>query len=117
MKGQRGARLSSEFQKNITAAISGELRNRYPQLSAIISVTGADIAPDLKTARIYLSIFDTDEQKRQLSFDIIKENAGFIRHILSEQMTIRYVPVLTFILDVSAEYGAHIDEILNNLND
>ncbi|MCD7729079.1 MAG: 30S ribosome-binding factor RbfA [Clostridia bacterium] len=115
MKGQRGARLASEFQKEITSIISRDLRNKYPSISAIISVTGADVAPDLKTAKIYLSIFDTDEQKRQQSFEIIKENSGFIRHELSSRMTIRTVPVLTFIFDVSAEYGSHIDDILKNL--
>ncbi|MCD8041285.1 MAG: 30S ribosome-binding factor RbfA [Clostridia bacterium] len=115
MKGQRGARLASEFQKEITQIISRDLRNKCPSLSAIISVTGADIAPDLKTAKIYVSIFDTDEQKRQSSFETIKENAGFIRHELSGRMDIRTVPVLTFILDVSAEYGTHIEEILKKL--
>lgn len=116
MKGLRGERLASEFQKAIYEVISRRLRDRVPGLSAIISVTGADVAPDLKTAKIYLSIFDKDEQKKLASFETIKENAGFIRHELSGMLRIRTVPVLTFILDGSMEYGAHIDEILGKLN-
>ena len=95
--------------------ISRRLRDRVPQLSAIISVTGADVAPDLKTAKIYVSIYDTSEEKKLASFETIKENAGFIRHELAGMLRIRTVPALTFILDGSMEYGAHIDEILNKL--
>ncbi len=115
MKGLRGERLASEFQKAVYEVISRKLRDRNPQLSAIISVTGADVAPDLKTAKIYVSIFDPSEEKKLASFEIIKENAGFIRHELSHMLRIRSTPALTFILDGSMEYGAHIDEILNKL--
>ncbi|HIU00473.1 MAG TPA: 30S ribosome-binding factor RbfA [Candidatus Coproplasma excrementavium] len=115
MKGLRGERLASEFQKAVYEVISRRLRDRVPQLSAIISVTGADVAPDLKTAKIYVSIYDTSEEKKLASFETIKENAGFIRHELAGMLRIRTVPALTFILDGSMEYGAHIDEILNKL--
>ena len=40
----RGDRLSGEFQKEISAVISNKLKNVYPELSTIISVTSADIA-------------------------------------------------------------------------
>ena len=115
MKGLRRERLASEFQKAVYEVISRRLRDRVPQLSAIISVTGADVAPDLKTAKIYVSIYDTSEEKKLASFETIKENAGFIRHELAGMLRIRTVPALTFILDGSMEYGAHIDEILNKL--
>ena len=117
MKGLRGERLSGEFQKQISEVITRRLRDREPSLSQIISVTGADIAPDLKTAKIYISIYDKDEARKNASFGIIKQNAGFIRHELSRAMYLRTVPVLTFILDGSMEYGAHIDEIINKLEE
>lgn len=116
MKGLRGERLNSEFQKAVYEVISRRLRDRVPSLSAIISVTGADVAPDLKTAKIYVSIYDSSEERKLASFNTIKENASFIRHELSHMLRIRTVPALTFILDGSMEYGAHIDEILNKLD-
>ena len=116
MKGQRGERLAGEFQKEISAIISRDLRNKYPDLSAIISVLSADIAPDLKSAKIFISIYDTDTARRDNTFAIIKENAGFIRHALSKTMRIRTVPELRFVLDGSMEYGAKIDKILSGLN-
>lgn len=115
MKGIRGERLAGEFQKEISCVISGKLRSKYPELSAIISVTAADVAPDLKSAKIYVSIYDTDKARAQNSFDIIKENAGFIRHELARVMNIRTMPELRFIVDGSMEYGERIDKILTDI--
>lgn len=116
MKNSRGERLSGEFQKEISSVISTKLRNRFPEMSAIISVTEADVAPDLKSAKIYISVFDTDDTRSRNSFEIIKNNAGYIRHELSKVMHVRTIPELRFHLDESMEYGAKIDKILNGLD-
>ena len=116
MKNSRGERLSGEFQKEISSIISNKLRNKFPELSAIISVTEADVAPDLKSEKIFISIFDTNEEKSKNSFNIIKQNAGFIRHELSQIMHLRTIPELRFHLDESMEYGAKIDKILSGLD-
>lgn len=115
MKGLRGERLASQFREEIYNVISNDLRNRYPQLSAIISVVSADVAPDLKSCKVYVSIYDTDGAKRQASFEIIKENAGHIRYRLSQVLRIRTVPELRFILDESMEYGDKIDKLLKTI--
>ena len=111
MKGLRGERLASQFREEIYRVIATKLRNRYSSLSAIISVTQADVAPDLKTAKVYVSIYDPDTAR----FKILKENAGFIRHELSQVLHLRTVPELSFILDGSMEYGAKIDKIIESL--
>ncbi len=114
MKSLRGERLSSQFREEIYSVINRQLRNRYA-LSTIISVTEADVAPDLKSAKIYISIFDPDENKKKASFDVIKQNAGFIRHELAATLHIRTVPELRFHMDESQEYGARNDSIINDL--
>lgn len=105
MKGVRGERLAGEFQKEIYNIINNKLRAKEPSLSVIISVTGADVAPDLKSAKVFISVYDADKERAEKSFEIIKENAGFIRRELSRVMTLRTVPELRFILDASMEYG------------
>ena len=116
MKGVRGERLGGEFQKEISSVISGKLRAKVGGLSAIISVTEADVSPDLKSAKIFISVFDTDEVRSEYTFKAIKENAGFIRHELSRVMHIRTIPELRFIKDESMAYGEKIDKILSDLN-
>ena len=115
MKGLRGERLASQFREEIYRVIATKLRNRYSSLSAIISVTQVDVAPDLKTAKVYVSIYDPDTARKDASFKILKENAGFIRHELSQVLHLRTVPELSFILDGSMEYGAKIDKIIDSL--
>ncbi len=115
MKSIRGERLGGEFQKEISNIISLKVRANYPSLSAIVSITEADIAPDLKSAKIYVSIYDTDKARAQNSFEILKENAGFIRRELSKVMRLRTVPEIRFIKDESMAYGEKIDKIISDL--
>lgn len=115
MKGLRGERLASQFREEISAVISTKLRNKHPELSAIISVTQADVAPDLKSAKIFVSIYDPDGERKRVSFEILKQSSGFIRYELSKVLHIRYVPELQFVLDGSMEYGAKIDKLLEGL--
>ncbi len=115
MKGLRGERLSSQFREEIYNVISTDLRNKHPELSAIVSVISADVAPDLKSCKVYISIFDTDNDRRRNSFAVICDNAGYIRHALSKVLRIRTVPELRFILDDSMEYGEKIDKLLRQI--
>lgn len=116
MKTRRSLRVSGEFRKEISAIISSKLRSKYPGLSAIISVTEADVSADLKSADVYISIYDNNAEKRRDSFEIIVQNAGFIRHELSSVMRTRTVPELRFRLDNSMEYGEKIDKLLSELD-
>ncbi|MDD6995831.1 MAG: 30S ribosome-binding factor RbfA [Candidatus Borkfalkiaceae bacterium] len=116
MKVSRTARLNGEYQKEISAIIAGKLKNRDPRLTGLISVTEADVAPDLKTANIYVSVFSASEEKKKLDFAILKENAAFIRHELSKVMRMRTVPALTFKMDESMEYGSKMDELFKKIH-
>ncbi len=115
MKISRTSRLNGEFQKEISAVISRDLKDREPSLSGVISVTEADIAPDLKTAKIYISIYGSEEQREE-SFSVISDNAGFIRHCLAQRMRIRTIPSLTFYWDGSMEYGSKMDRLLSSVH-
>lgn len=112
---KRTDRLNSEFQKEIAAILSGALKDKEPGLKGIISVTEADVAPDLKTAKIYISVYADAEQKER-SLAIVRENAGFVRRELAKVMRMRTVPLLTFIEDGSMEYGSKMDELFAKLH-
>lgn len=117
MKVSRTSRLNGEYQKEISSIISGKLKNRDPRLTGLISVTEADVAPDLKTANIYVSIFSPSEEAKKLDFQILKENAPFIRHELAQVMRMRTVPALTFKIDGSMEYGSKMDELFRKIHE
>lgn len=115
MKGIRGERLSSQFREEIYAVIATDLRNKYPEMSAIISIVNADVAPDLKSCKVFVSIYDPSEERKQATFKTLVENAGYIRHKLSKILSIRTVPELRFTLDGSMEYGNKIDKLLKEI--
>ena len=115
MKKERRDRVDSEYRKEISAVISGALKNKEPRLKGIVSVTAADVAPDFKTAKIYVSVYAKTREEEEETFALIQENAGFIRHELSLVMRTRTVPSLTFVSDGSMAYGAKMDSILSDL--
>ncbi len=115
MKVSRTSRLNGEYQKEISELLR-RLKDRRPDLKGLVSVTEADVAPDLKTAKIYISIFASSEEEKNRSFEVIKESAGYIRHELAQVMRMRTVPALTFLWDGSMTYGAKMDELFRKLH-
>ncbi len=114
MKVSRTSRLNGEYQKEISVILR-RLKDRAPQVKGMISVTEADVAPDLKTANIYVSIYGVSEEEAKTTFKALQDNAGFVRHELAQVMRMRTVPSLTFRLDGSMGYGSKMDELLKGL--
>jgi ribosome-binding factor A len=79
-------------------------------------VTEVSVAPDLKNAKVLLSIYAKDNQTKKNTFETIRQNAGFIRHELSQVMRMRTVPFLEFFIDDSIEYGAHMDDLFRKIH-
>ncbi len=114
MKVSRTSRLNGEYQKEISVILR-RLKDKAPDLKGLISVTEADVAPDLKTAYVYVSIYGANEADTKRSFEILQQNAGYIRHELAQVMRMRTVPSLTFRMDGSMSYGSKMDEIFKGL--
>ena len=116
MKVSRTSRLNGEYQKEVSEIIR-RLKDKNPNLRGLISVTEMDVAPDLKTAKVYVSIYAKNEEEKQISFSALQECAGQIRHELSQVMKMRTVPALTFLWDGSMTYGAKMDELFKQINE
>ena len=116
MKTARTSRLNGEYQKEISEIIR-HLKDRAPDLKGLVSVTEADVAPDLKTAKVYVSIYAKEEAEKLRSFEVLQENASYIRHQLSQVMRMRTVPAITFLWDGSMTYGAKMDELFKKINE
>ena len=108
-------RINGEMQKSISVTIQNKIKD--PRISGMVSVTKADCAKDLKTAKIYISIYGGTAEEKKASFDAVTASAGFIRRELAADFkAIRTVPQLTFVPDESGEYGERIDSLLAELN-
>lgn len=80
----------------------------------MISVVSVEVTRDLKYAKAHVSIMDS--QRCDDAVKALNSSAGFIRRELGARVKLRYTPEITFVRDTSIEYGAHINDILKNLN-
>ncbi len=104
-------RIDEELKKEISNIISYELKD--PNLTGMISVTKVDTTPDLRFARVYVSMINAKSNKGNLAR--LKKCSGFIRSEVARRVNLRITPELIFIFDESLEYGSRIDSILENI--
>ena len=110
MANYRRGRINDEMQKAL-AEILREVKD--PRVGdAFISVTGVDVTPDLKYAKVYYSAMRGD--KREVAAGL-KSSAGFIRRQVAQRLNLRATPEFTFVEDTSIAYGAHISKLLNSI--
>lgn len=108
-------RVNSELQKQIAAVIAHDLKD--PRLgSGIVSVTKVSTTPDLKFAKVYLSVYAKTEEERLATLETARRSKNFIRNRLKELVQIRLLPDLDFKLDTSVDYGMKIDGILRTID-
>lgn len=107
----RLGRIDEELKKEISNIINYELNN--PNVTGLISVTRVKITPDLKYAKVYVSILNSKNTKN--TFVNLKKSSGFIRTEIAKRINLRITPELIFVLDDSMEYGAKIDQILKDI--
>ena len=112
-KQNRPERLEAEIQKAMHEIITERLKN--PEICGLISVSRVECSRDLTHARVYISIYDKDSEKRQNSFNKINESKGKIRHHLGGMVQTRVVPEIDFIFDNSMEYSKKINKLIKGL--
>ena len=107
----RIGRIDEEYRKELSQIISYELKN--PNVTGMISVTKVKVTPDLKFAKIYVSILNSKNIKETM--EGLKKSSGFVRSELAKRINLRNTPELIFEIDDSMEYGAKIDSILKEI--
>ena len=105
-------RINEELKKEISKIISFELKN--PEITGLISVTKVKITPDLKYAKVYVSLLNSKNEEKTM--EALEQAVGFMRSSIAKSINLRITPELTFEKDNSMEYGMKIDSILKQLN-
>ena len=107
----RMGRIDEQYRKELSQILGYELKN--PNVTGMISVTKVTVTPDLKFAKVYVSILNSKNIKETMAG--LKKSSGFIRSELAKRVNLRNTPELIFELDDSMEYGAKIDSILKEI--
>ncbi|MBQ3968069.1 MAG: 30S ribosome-binding factor RbfA [Lachnospiraceae bacterium] len=108
----KNIRINSEVLKALTVIIRDEVKD--PRIHPMTSVTEADVTPDLKYCKVYVSVLGNDEDKKR-TMEGLKSSASFIRGCLAHTVNLRNTPELTFILDRSMEYGSRMSKMIDEV--
>ena len=111
MSTRRVARVSERIQQDVSELIQREIND--PRLG-FVTVTGVEVSPDLKHARVHVSVLGSDEEERE-SMKVLQRASGFLRRELGDRLELRYIPDLEFQLDRSTRRGVRIGQVLNEL--
>ena len=112
---QRSERISDEFQKALSEAIRTLKDPRVHE--AMVSVTRCEVTGDLRYAKAYISIdflplsVDFDEKL----YAVGRIPGGYLRRECASKIRMRYAPEIVFTLDDSITHGAHINDVLHEL--
>ncbi len=109
MASNRIGRINEEIQRELSTLIRSV---KDPRVTGMISVTAVDTTPDLKFAKIYISVLDKSDCTQVLKG--LKSASGWLRRELGHALNLRYTPELTFVRDDSIDHGAHILDLLRN---
>lgn len=109
----KNTRINFEVKKELSIIISRELKD--PRINSMTTVLDVEVAPDLKTAKVYVSVLG-DEESRESTYQGLKSAAPFLRSQLAKNINLRNTPELTFIMDNSIEYGINMSKLINEVN-
>lgn len=109
----KNIRVNSEVQREMSQIIREEIKD--PRVHPLTSVMEVEVTPDLKFAKIYISVFGTEEEKEK-TMEGLRKSASFARGQLARRMNLRNTPELTFVLDNSIEYGVNMSKKIDEVN-
>ncbi len=110
MASNRIGRINEEIQRELASLIP---TLKDPRVRGLVSITNVDTTPDLRYAKVYVSVLDkgdVDDVIRGL-----KSAGGYLRRELGRSLSLRYTPELVFQRDDSIDKGTHILKLLNDL--
>jgi len=97
MATRRQERVARVVKEATSDAISHHLND--PRIEGLVSVTRVDVAADLRTADVYLSIFGKDCAADNRTFTAIAHAKGRIQSLVADRLQSKFCPVLRFYRD------------------
>ncbi len=111
MPSNRIGRINEEIQREMSSLIRTVKDPRVAD-AGMMSVTAVETTPDLKYAKIYVSVLDKSASAQALKG--LKSATGYLRRGLGQALNLRNTPELTFVRDDSIDKGAHILDMLRD---
>jgi ribosome-binding factor A len=104
-------RVDEAVREVLGDALSKELKD--PRIG-FVTVTDVKTSPDLRHARVYVSVLGTQEEQSD-TIAGLKSAHGFLQRKVAAELRIKNTPELDFFLDETAETGARIDQLIEEV--
>ena len=106
------SRMNGEVQRELSKIISRDIKD--PRIHPMTSVVSVDVTPDLKFAKVFVSVLGNDKDKEKTKKGLASA-ASHIRSLLAKSLNLRNTPELTFFIDDSIEYGVNMSKKIDEL--
>jgi ribosome-binding factor A len=109
MSAGRMRRVDEAVRAVLTDAIAKDLKD--PRVG-FVTVTGVKTSPDLRHARVYVSVFG-DEPARAETIEGLRSAHGFLQSRVAAELTLKHTPAITFEYDESVQRGMRISQLID----
>ncbi len=106
---KRAERVSDQMKQEIADILMRKIKD--PRIG-FVTITDVEVTDDLKNAKVFVSIYGGDKEKTLAG---LRSASAFIRAELGKRMRLKFVPELLFRFDSTVEQGAHIMELLRDI--
>ena len=111
MASNRIGRINEEIQRELSSLIRTV---KDPRVHGLVSITAVDTTPDLRYAKIFVSVLDKSDVKEVVKG--LRSAGGYLRRELGRSLQLRYTPELTFVAEDTIAEGAQILELIEKLD-
>lgn len=109
----KNTRINGEVQRVLAEIIRSELKD--PRIDPMTTVMEVEVAPDLKSAKAYISVLG-DKESQENTLAGLNSAMGFVRNQLAKRINLRNTPEIRFIMDQSVEYGINMSKLIDEVN-
>ncbi len=111
---RRVSRVNALIQEEVSQMVLHEIKDDRVG-AGMVSITLVDVSGDLQHAKIYVSVYGTDEAREETMAGL-KSATGFVRRELGKRLRLRRTPEIIFIEDRGIERGDRILTLLTQLS-
>jgi ribosome-binding factor A len=104
-------RVNEAVREVVSAHIAGDLKD--PRIG-FVTVTGVDTSPDLRHARVYVSVLGSEVEQEE-AFDGLRSAAGFLQSQVGSELRMKRTPTLEFLYDPSIDHGMRMEQLISEV--
>jgi ribosome-binding factor A len=87
------------------------------ELPAMVTVSKAEVSPDLKYAKVLITILPSDEKTEKKVLEALHHATFEIQQTLNKKLSMKFVPRISFAVDYSQEYASHINKLIKETHE